>query len=110
MEGMPENTRASSAVPGARAGLPSPRTDLAGMEPYGAPQIDVPHLLNVNENPFGPSDALAKDLGAAVRIAAKDLHRYPDREFTALSRELVPGAPLPKPTPVFPRYEEPSKD
>ncbi|MCK2125019.1 hypothetical protein MJ643_31160, partial [Pseudomonas sp. PNPG3] len=53
-----------------RPGLPARRSDLAGVEPYGAPQIDVPHLLTVNENPFGPSAALAADLGRAVAEAA----------------------------------------
>ncbi|WP_168705029.1 methionine--tRNA ligase [Gordonia paraffinivorans] len=28
-----------------------------------------------------------------------------DRQFTAVARRLVPGASLPKPSPVFPRYE-----
>ena len=27
------------------------RNDLIGEEPYGAPQLDVPVCLNVNENP-----------------------------------------------------------
>ncbi|MGY5766368.1 histidinol-phosphate transaminase [Brachybacterium sp. DNPG3] len=72
-----------------RPGLPARRSDLAGVEPYGAPQIDVPHLLNVNENPFGPSAALAADLGRAVAEAASALNRYPDREFTALRADLA---------------------
>ena len=28
------------------------RADLVGQEPYGAPQLDVPVVLNVNENPL----------------------------------------------------------
>ena len=36
------------------SGLPL-RDDLVGEEPYGAPQIDVPVVLNVNENPYPPS-------------------------------------------------------
>lgn len=59
------------------------------MEPYGAPQIDVPYLLNVNENPFAPSDSLAEDLGAAVTAAARSLNRYPDREFLELRADLA---------------------
>lgn len=48
--------------------------------------------------------------GSAARLLDALGQEAQDREFTALSRELVPGALLPKPTPVFPRYEEPSKD
>ena len=33
------------------------RPDLAGHEPYGAPQLDVPVRLNTNENPYPPSAA-----------------------------------------------------
>jgi len=69
--------------------LPAVRDDLLGLEPYGAPQIDVPHLLNVNENPFPPSAALAEDLGRAVRSASADLNRYPDREFLDLRKDLA---------------------
>ena len=38
-------------------GLPL-REDLAGLEPYGAPQLDVPVRLNTNENPYPPSARL----------------------------------------------------
>ena len=31
------------------------REELRGLEPYGAPQLDVPVRLNVNENPYPPS-------------------------------------------------------
>ena len=30
------------------------RDELRGIEPYGAPQLDVAVALNVNENPYGP--------------------------------------------------------
>ncbi|WP_152351939.1 histidinol-phosphate transaminase [Brachybacterium subflavum] len=93
---MPSSSRPDPAAPGAdpadpavRPGIPPRREDLAGVEPYGAPQIDVPHLLNVNENPFGPSTALAADLGHAVQEASGGLNRYPDREFTALRADLA---------------------
>ncbi|MEX3609656.1 methionine--tRNA ligase [Rothia sp. LK2588] len=33
-----------------------------------------------------------------------------DRFFTGLQKSLVPGTELPKPEPVFPRYEEPKAD
>ena len=34
------------------------REELRGIEPYGAPQLDVPVQLNVNENPYPPSEAV----------------------------------------------------
>lgn len=77
---------ASNAQP---ANLPEVREDLRGMHPYGAPQLDVDHPLNVNENPFGPTRELAEDLGRAVAEAATDLNRYPDREFWDLRRDLA---------------------
>ena len=36
------------------------RPELVGEEPYGAPQLDVPICLNVNENPFPPSAEIAE--------------------------------------------------
>ena len=65
------------------------REELRDEEPYGAPQIDVPVRLNTNENPYGPSEAAAADVGEAVRRAALDLNRYPDREATALRTALA---------------------
>jgi histidinol-phosphate aminotransferase len=101
---MPEDRLAQSAR---RPGLPARRADLAGEEPYGAPQIDVPHLLNVNENPFGPSQGLADDLARAVRETALGLNRYPDRDFLDLRRDLgeylarESGVPAPSPRQVW---------
>jgi histidinol-phosphate aminotransferase len=65
------------------------RPDLAGLEPYGAPQLDVPVLLNVNENPHPPSEQVVADLAAAVADAAHGLNRYPDREFLDLRADLA---------------------
>jgi len=65
------------------------REELRGIEPYGAPQLDVPVQLNVNENPYGPSEAVARDLAEAVRAVAGELNRYPDREFTELRHGLA---------------------
>lgn len=65
------------------------RDDLRGRSAYGAPQLDVPVRLNTNENPYGPSPALAADLAAAVLAAAADLNRYPDRDASALRAELA---------------------
>ncbi|GAB4007541.1 histidinol-phosphate transaminase [Nocardioides ultimimeridianus] len=80
---------------------PPIRPELAGIEPYGAPQLDVPVQLNVNENPYGPSEDCLQDIAASVAQAAVDLNRYPDREFVALRESLaaylnndVPGAGL----------------
>ena len=65
------------------------REELRGIEPYGAPQLDVPVLLNVNENPYPPSAAVVADIERAVAEAARDLNRYPDREFVALREALA---------------------
>ena len=68
--------------------FPPIREELRGIEPYGAPQLDVPVQLNVNENPYGPSTEAVADIAAAVADAAATLNRYPDREFTALREGL----------------------
>ncbi|SFC04065.1 histidinol-phosphate aminotransferase [Nocardioides terrae] len=68
---------------------PPIRPELAGIEPYGAPQLDVPVQLNVNENPYGPSAECIADIAAAAAQAAATLNRYPDREFTALRSALA---------------------
>jgi histidinol-phosphate aminotransferase len=65
------------------------RPELVGLEPYGAPQLDVPHLLNVNENPYAPSEQVVADIAAAVADAARGLNRYPDRDFEALRADLA---------------------
>ena len=65
------------------------RDDLRGFSPYGAPQIDVPIQLNVNENNFGIPGAVADDIVAAVAAVVGGVHRYPDREFTALRDALA---------------------
>ncbi|KRF07338.1 histidinol-phosphate aminotransferase [Nocardioides sp. Soil777] len=68
---------------------PPLREELRGIEPYGAPQLDVPVQLNVNENPYGPSAQAAADIAAAVGRAATTLNRYPDREFVELREALA---------------------
>jgi histidinol-phosphate aminotransferase len=65
------------------------RPELVGQQPYGAPQLDVPVRLNVNENPYGPSPALARRIVDDVAAAAADLNRYPDREARALREALA---------------------
>lgn len=68
---------------------PPLREELRGIEPYGAPQLDVPVCLNVNENPYPPSAAVVADIATAVAEAATTLNRYPDREFTELRKGLA---------------------
>ena len=53
--------------------------ELRGITPYGAPQLDVPVLLNVNENPYPPSPEVVAAMSDAVAEAATSLNRYPDR-------------------------------
>jgi histidinol-phosphate aminotransferase len=65
------------------------REELRGIAPYGAPQLDVPVRLNVNENPYPPSPALAADAAAAVERVVGGLNRYPDREAGALRADLA---------------------
>jgi len=69
------------------------RESLRGKSAYGAPQLDVPVRLNTNENPHPPSRALVDDLAEAVRQAATQLHRYPDRDAVALRTDGRPTAP-----------------
>lgn len=65
------------------------RPELVGEVPYGAPQLDVPVRLNVNENPYPPSPAIIAEMAQAVAAVAADIDRYPDREATALRQGLA---------------------
>jgi histidinol-phosphate aminotransferase len=65
------------------------RDDLRGKSPYGAPQIEVPVLLNTNENPYPPSKSLVDDLAEEVRRSAGGLNRYPDRDALELRADLA---------------------
>lgn len=64
------------------------REDLRGLHPYGAPQLDVPVRLNVNENPYPPSQEVIDDIARAVAQVAGELNRYPDRDFLKLREAL----------------------
>ena len=77
-----------SDQPGDPTDLPL-RPELRGQVPYGAPQLDVAHRLNVNENPYPPSAAMVSDVASAVAGATTDLNRYPDRDATALRADLA---------------------
>ncbi|MGI9621620.1 MAG: histidinol-phosphate transaminase [Acidimicrobiales bacterium] len=67
---------------------PRIRDDLALMEGYHSPQVDVSVRLNTNESPTPPprgwTDALAAELSLI------DWNRYPDRAATSL-REAIAG-------------------
>ncbi|MBF6351708.1 histidinol-phosphate transaminase [Nocardia flavorosea] len=78
-------------VPGAGIGLDALplRENLRGKSPYGAPQLSVPVQLNTNENPHPPTPSLVADVAEAVRAAAADLHRYPDRDAVGLRTDLA---------------------
>ncbi|NWN89073.1 MAG: histidinol-phosphate transaminase [Micrococcaceae bacterium] len=65
------------------------RDNLRGQSPYGAPQLEVQHLLNTNENTHPVPQRVADAIGTAVHEAASSLNRYPDREFTELRQRLA---------------------
>lgn len=65
------------------------RADLLGESPYGAPQLDVPVRLNVNENPYAPDLDVVQSIARYVEQAAQQLNRYPDRDFVQLRRDLA---------------------
>jgi histidinol-phosphate aminotransferase len=66
---------------------PSVRPELAGLEPYAAPQVDAAVRLNTNECPYPLPEGFARDLAEAV--ARIRMNRYPDREATALRKGLA---------------------
>lgn len=65
------------------------RDSLRGQSPYGAPQLDVPSMLNTNENTHPVPPQVAEAITARVATVAGGLNRYPDREFTALRERLA---------------------
>ena len=65
------------------------RSDLVGLKPYGAPHLDVPVQLNVNENAYPIPDVVAESMRSAVEGHFTGLNRYPDREFESLREHLV---------------------
>ena len=71
--------------------MPPPplRSDLAGLEPYGAPQLDVEIRLNTNENPYPPPPGLVREITEMAAAAAVSLNRYPDRDAVALRDDLA---------------------
>lgn len=67
--------------------LPSPRSDLAALEGYHSPQLDVQVRLNTNESPYPPPPAFVDAWLDALR--AVPLNRYPDRGARALRASLA---------------------
>nr|WP_209044200.1 histidinol-phosphate transaminase [Brevibacterium marinum] len=65
------------------------RSDLVGLKPYGAPHLDVPVQLNVNENAYPIPDVVVESMRSAVDGHFAGLNRYPDREFEDLRGHLV---------------------
>jgi histidinol-phosphate aminotransferase len=65
------------------------RDELRAESPYGAPQLDVPVRLNVNENPYPPDERVVADIAAAAADAARTLNRYPDRDALDLRADLA---------------------
>ncbi len=65
------------------------RESLAGLSPYGAPQLPSLAQLNTNENPYPPSQDLVDALTARIGEVAKTLNRYPDRDAQELRESLA---------------------
>jgi histidinol-phosphate aminotransferase len=65
------------------------RPELVGEVPYGAPQLDVAVRLNVNENPYPPSERVVAEIADAVAEAARSMNRYPERDALALRADLA---------------------
>jgi histidinol-phosphate aminotransferase len=65
----------------------TPRDDLALMEGYHSPQLDVSIRLNTNEAPSPPPAAFGQRLAAV--LSSIDWHRYPDRSYRALRTAIA---------------------
>lgn len=50
------------------------RDELRGQTPYGAPELDVPVRLNVNENPYPLPEPLVRAMAERVREVAGGLN------------------------------------
>ncbi len=66
---------------------PRLRDDLALMEGYHSPQVEVDVRLNTNESPEPPPDAWRDAL--AAELSTLDWHRYPDRAAAGLRAGLA---------------------
>jgi histidinol-phosphate aminotransferase len=65
------------------------RDDLKGQQPYGAPQLEVPVSLNVNENTHRVPLEVAEDIIQRLAKSLMTINRYPDREFMPLREALA---------------------
>lgn len=65
------------------------RPEFRGQAAYGAPQLDVPVQLNVNENSYSVPPVVARSIVEAIEAEVANLNRYPDREFSALRKALA---------------------
>lgn len=65
------------------------RPEFVGEVPYGAPQMELPVVLNTNENPYPPAPEVVAEIAVRVAEAAASLNRYPDREAFALRADLA---------------------
>jgi histidinol-phosphate aminotransferase len=66
---------------------PRLRDDLAALEGYHSPQVDVDVRLNTNESPFPPPAGFQDAL--AAEVSRVEWHRYPDRAAVALRDEIA---------------------
>ncbi|NKE09164.1 MULTISPECIES: methionine--tRNA ligase [unclassified Kocuria] len=75
------------------------KTDPERMQTVLWTTLEVVRVVALLTQPFMPASAakLLDVLGQPEK----------DREFSAITEKIKPGTQLPKPTPVFPRYEEP---
>jgi len=64
-----------------------PRDDVALMEGYHSPQVEVKVRLNTNEAPEPPPTAFTERLGDEIRRI--EWHRYPDRAATELRAAIA---------------------
>ena len=62
----------------------------AGIEPYGAPQLDVPGPAQRQREPLPALGRRGRRHRARRRRGARSLNRYPDREFTELREASRP--------------------
>lgn len=60
-----------------------------GKKPYGAPMIDVPVTLHVNENTHPVPREVQEAIVQAISETLGSINRYPDREFGALREDLA---------------------
>ena len=64
----------------------APRDDVALLDGYHSPQVDVAVRLNTNESPYPPPPEFVAAL--ADEVSRVQWHRYPDRGATALREAL----------------------